>query len=122
MNELKDSTWHYFSVDSVLMMSEQYQKGKLNGVTKTYYYTGELYEIKNWTQGVENGSWIQYFIKGRTKMETLINQGVREGKVIHYFPSGKVYCNGSYFADDRSGIWEYFTEEGVSDTIINYNE
>ena len=49
-------------------------------------------------------------------------KGVREGKVIHYFPSGKVYCNGSYFADDRSGIWEYFTEEGVSDTIINYNE
>ena len=75
VNELKDSTWHYFSVDSVLMMSEQYQKGKLNGVTKTYYYTGELYEIKNWTQGVENGSWIQYFINGATKMEILINHG-----------------------------------------------
>ena len=76
------------------MMSEQYQKGKLNGVTKTYYYTGELYEIKNWTQGVENGSWIQYFINGATKMEILINHGVREGKIVYYFPSGKVYYNG----------------------------
>ena len=103
-------------------MSEQYQKGKLNGVTKTYYYTGELYEIKNWIQGVENGFWIQYFIKGKTKMETLINHGAREGKTVYYFPNGNVYYNGSYLADDKTGIWEYFTEEGVSDTIINYNE
>jgi hypothetical protein len=33
-----------------------------------------------------------------------------------------VYYNGSYLADNKSGIWEYFTEEGFSDTIINYNE
>ena len=104
------------------MMSEQYQKGKLNGVTKTYYYTGELYEIKNLTQGIENGSCIQYFINGATKMEFLINHGVREGEIVYYFPSGNVYYNGSYLADNKSGIWQYFTEEGVSDTIINYNE
>ena len=34
VNELKDSTWNYFSSDGEIVMSEQYQKGKLNGVTK----------------------------------------------------------------------------------------
>ena len=55
-------------------------------------------------------------------MEILINHGVREGKIVYYFPSTKVYYNGFYLADNKSGIWEYFNEEGVSDTIINYNE
>ena len=46
VNNLKDSTWNYFNSDSVLVMSEQYVKGKLNGLTKTYYYEGQLYELK----------------------------------------------------------------------------
>ena len=29
VNELKDSTWNYFNKDSILIMSEQYKKGKL---------------------------------------------------------------------------------------------
>ena len=36
VGELKDSTWNYYSSDSILVMSEQYQKGKLNGTTKTF--------------------------------------------------------------------------------------
>ena len=55
-------------------------------------------------------------------METHINDGIREGKILYYFSNGEVYCIGSYLADNKSGIWEYFNEEGVSDTVINYNE
>ena len=38
VNELKDSTWNYYNSDSIIIMSEQYNKGLLNGFTKTYYY------------------------------------------------------------------------------------
>ena len=40
VRELKDSTWNYYNRDSVLIMSEQYLEGKLNGTTKTFYYDG----------------------------------------------------------------------------------
>ena len=42
VNELKDSTWNYYNNDSIMIMSEQYQNGKLNGVTKTYYFDGSI--------------------------------------------------------------------------------
>jgi len=122
VNELKDSIWNYLSKDSVLMMSEQYQKGKLNGVTKTYYYSGDLYEIKNWSEGIEDGVWVQYFIDGKIQMESMYNNGIREGKQIYYYPNGEVYCKGLYIDDKKSGVWEYFKEEGVRDTLIDYNE
>jgi antitoxin component YwqK of YwqJK toxin-antitoxin module len=38
VNELKDSTWNYYNSDSIIIMSEQYNKGLLNVFTKTYYY------------------------------------------------------------------------------------
>ena len=78
MNELKDSTWSYFSRDSVLVMSEQYVKGELNGLTKTYYYEGELYEGKSWVNNVADGKWIQYFMDGSFKMESAFTMGKRE--------------------------------------------
>ena len=46
------------------------------------------------------------------------------GEILHefYYPNGNVYYTGFYSDDLKSGIWEYFTEEGIQDTIINYNE
>ena len=46
VNELKDSTWNYYDQDSILIMTEQYKQGKLNGQTKTYFSNGSLYEVK----------------------------------------------------------------------------
>jgi len=55
-------------------------------------------------------------------METAYNSGNREGKQTFFHPNGEVYYNGLYTDDKKVGIWEYFTEQGVTDTIINYNE
>jgi antitoxin component YwqK of YwqJK toxin-antitoxin module len=59
---------------------------------------------------------------GSIKMESTFVMGKREGKQLFYHPNGNVYYAGFYLNDLKSGIWEYFTEEGIQDTIINYNE
>ena len=38
VSKLKDSTWNFYNHDSILVLSEEYTKGKLNGKTKTFYY------------------------------------------------------------------------------------
>ena len=43
-----------------------------------------------------------------------------ESQIFDWFIIHFTENNG--MADNKSGIWEYFTEEGISDTIINYNE
>ena len=59
---------------------------------------------------------------GSVKMESAFVMGKREGEVLFYYPNGKIYYKGLYINDLKSGSWEYFTEEGVQDTIIYYNE
>ena len=59
---------------------------------------------------------------GTLKMESSYKDNLRDGKQTYYHPNGKVYYTGFYSDDLKSGVWEFFTEEGVRDTIINYNE
>ena len=54
VDEVKDSTWVYFNSDSIVILSEDYKNGKLNGSTKTYYDNGKLYEHKIWNEGVQD--------------------------------------------------------------------
>ena len=55
-------------------------------------------------------------------MSSFYINGVREGKEISYYPDQRIFYQGSYYNGQKIGAWEYFTKEGVSDTIINYNE
>ena len=55
-------------------------------------------------------------------MESLHRHNVRDGQQTYYYPNGQVYYRGLYKDDVKSGIWEFFTNKGISDTLINYNE
>ena len=46
----------------------------------------------------------------------------KEKKCIYYYPSGIISYKGNYISGIKSGKWEYFNDQGVTDTIINYNE
>mgnify|MGYP001391287113 CR=1 FL=1 len=92
VNELKDSTWNYFNTDSVLVMSEQYVKGELNGLTKTYHSEGEIYEVKSWVNNVADGKLVQYFMDGSIKMESAFVMGKREGKEFFFSSADKNHC------------------------------
>jgi len=94
----------------------------LNGFTKTYYHNGSLFEIKYWLNGELDGEWKQFFFDGSLKMETSFKSNKRDGKHISYHPNGKIYFSGSYTDDLKSGIWQYFSADGIADTLINYNE
>ena len=122
VSQKKDSTWHYYNVDEILILSEQFNGGKLDGITKTFYEEGEVYEIKNWINGVENGKWEQFYTNGHLIMSTTYKKGILSGKYIYYYPNGKVDFEGNYKNNLKVGEWFYFSEVGVQDTIIKYNE
>ena len=55
-------------------------------------------------------------------MESSFTNNERNGMHISYHPNGKIYSQGLYKKDIKSGVWEYFNSDGVIDTLINYNE
>lgn len=121
INQQKDSTWNYYNHDSVLILSEQYRGGKLNGKSITYYDDGsKVYEVKNFLNGIEHGEWKQYYINGNIKMSSNFDSGKREGNHIFYYPLGEVNFKGLYKKDEKIGEWIYYTNEGVVDTTIYF--
>ena len=117
---MKDSTWNYFTIDSLLIRSDQYKAGKLHGYTKTFYESGLVCDIKYWENDFEHGKWIQYFTNGNPKFEANHKHGLRDGSVRGFYPSGEICYKGFYNKDYKSGLWEYFNKDGLRDTIINY--
>ena len=59
---------------------------------------------------------------GKLKMQSSYKDNIRDGEQIYYYPNGNIYYQGFYSNGIKSGIWNFFTEEGISDTIIDYNE
>ena len=55
-------------------------------------------------------------------MSTTYKNGILSGKYTYYYPNGKVDFEGNYKNNVKVGEWFYFSEEGVQDTIIKYNE
>ncbi|MEE2931774.1 MAG: hypothetical protein VX370_04530 [Bacteroidota bacterium] len=124
----KDSTWNYYNRDSVLILSEEYNSGRLHGKTKTYYDSdvkslnneNKVYEIKNWDNGIQDGLWEQYFVDGTLKMTSSFNAGKREGEHLFFYPSGQLNFEGSYQEDKKIGEWKYYDMSGEIDTILYF--
>jgi antitoxin component YwqK of YwqJK toxin-antitoxin module len=113
INQLKDSTWEYYSFDKHLIAQETYIGGKVTGVSKKFYLNGKLSEETNFVNGLENGNWRAYFPSGALKDEATYAKGEIEGKSTSYFETGKEYCSGYYKHGIRIGTWLYFKENGA---------
>ena len=120
VNELKDSTWNYFNPDSILIGIEQYKEGNLHGISKTFYDTGEIYEVKRWKEGVEHGEWKQFYVDGSLKMKCFLLNGKRDGVFLFHYPDGKLNIKGDYESDEKIGNWMYYNEDSKLDTVINF--
>ena len=59
---------------------------------------------------------------GVVVLPSIDNEKNPAGQQIYYFPDGNIYSSGLYKDDLKFGEWIYYKNEGIKDTIINYNE
>ena len=58
LNKEHEGEWKIFHKESkIVMTSENYKKGKLNGIKKIFYDDGAVAEILNYTDGKRNGNY-----------------------------------------------------------------
>ena len=55
-------------------------------MTKTFYQTGQIYEVKNWKMGIRDGFWNQFFSNGQLMRESYYVNGKKEKNSIFYYP------------------------------------
>ncbi|MBW1294894.1 toxin-antitoxin system YwqK family antitoxin [Aquimarina litoralis] len=103
--------WKYYHRGSTkIMMTEEYELGKLHGEQKTYFENGQLTEKTIYNNGERQGKRIVYSEKGILLKEfTYVNDQLH-GITKYYDPNGKVKIEGNYKRDRKDGIWKYYED------------
>lgn len=94
------------SENKVVNSEKKYVDGKLNGIQKKFYKSGEIKEAALYTDGKKRGCTINYYKCGAKKMSASYCNGFLDGILEEWDQSGlltarKVYCNGKLIADRK---------------------
>jgi antitoxin component YwqK of YwqJK toxin-antitoxin module len=106
-NNQKDSIWKYYSQTSRLVFEESYKKGLKDGLFKSYYEKGSVYETISWKDGKMHGNPIKiYYFDGKVKVDGNYKDGLKDGSWKMYDPEGKLvgemkYINGIAENNDK---------------------
>lgn len=113
LDKKKDSTWNYYSdFDGVLMSTEYYENGQLEGTVINYYPEGSIAEEIPYKNGIKDGVWKQYFTDGKLKLKATYIDDKLEGLMLVYYRNGVPEISGIYENNYKHGLWLYFSERG----------
>ena len=108
VNKLYEGEWKYYHENSsVVMTSEKYLNGKLNGLRKVYYLSGKIAEEANYKNGVKEGQYKKYLENGIVLEESNYKNGHFNGLAIFKSPDNVIIAKGIYVNGNKSGIWEF---------------
>lgn len=122
VNQKKDSTWLYYSdIDGALLAEENYSRGKLNGLSTTYYPASEtLAETIGYQDGIKHGVFKKYFPDGAIMIDGSYKNNQFDGDYTVYYSDGIIEVKGKYMEGKKIGEWEYFDETGKQITEEEY--
>jgi len=79
-NKVKDSVWNYFSeFDGTVRIREPYWNGKLHGMVRSYYPSGQVSEEVSWLQNKKDGAWRQFYTDGSLRLESWYRDDMLHG-------------------------------------------
>lgn len=108
----REGKWLYYHEDGKTVMSEEmYKNGKLNGPYRTFYNSGKPTEVANYVDGLLDGNYKKYAIKGHIYQDFNYRAGKLNGPAIYYNrKSGEITTKGSFKDDVRVGTWENYAD------------
>jgi antitoxin component YwqK of YwqJK toxin-antitoxin module len=120
VNKQFEGEWKYYHQDLPLIMTlEYYTKGKLNGVRKVYYKSGELAEETTYKNGIKNGVYKSYAENGVVFEESIYKNGEYEGQAIFRDATNAILAQGLFKNGKKVGIWKIFEKGKVVTKNMN---
>ncbi len=114
VNKLFEGEWKYYHEDvPIIMTTEMYVKGKLDGVRKVYYKneTPVLAEETTYKNGMKNGVYKKYAENGVVLEESFYKNDQYDGQAIYRSADNTITAKGLFKNGKKVGIWE-FTKAG----------
>ena len=104
--------WIYFHNKSKVVMTEELydNKGKLEGLKKTFYLSGQLAQQENYSSGIVDGESRWFSETGKVIRIFNYQKGELHGLAKVYDSKGRLEQEGVYQKDRRHGIWKFYKE------------
>jgi len=90
----------------------EYKNGKLHGLYKEYYYSGQLESEMTYISGNYDGVVTNYYANGNTKSTYNYQYGVLQGLGTKYHENGKKKEETSFINGNKNGSKKYFDTNG----------
>ena len=122
LNKLYEGLWIYYHKSSkVIMTSENYKNGKLDGTKTIHFKSGKVAEISNYKNGVLDGIYIKNDESGVALEESFYVNGELNGITTYSAPDGLIVAKGKFRKGIKVGIWQFF-ENGKLESEDNYDQ
>ncbi|MCF8320312.1 MAG: hypothetical protein K9I35_03785 [Flavobacterium sp.] len=122
LNKLYEGFWIYYHKSSKLIMtSENYKTGKLDGTKTIYFKSGKVAEISNYKNGILDGIYIKNDESGVALEESFYVNGELNGITTYSAPDGLIVAKGKFRNGIKVGIWQFF-ENGKLESEDNYDQ
>lgn len=109
VNKMRDGVWSIFHEESnVIMTSENYLNGKLNGLKTTNFLSGKVAELTNYKNGYKVGIYKKFSENGILLEESFYVDGEINGISTFRAPDGLVVAKGMFKQGKKSGIWLFY--------------
>ena len=112
-----DSVVQYFSQER-LLKEVTFKDGVRNGLTKTYYPGGQLYQTFWYENGLKEDSAKWYYLEGPVFRSTPFLHDTIHGTQVQYYRNGKVKARLNYIKGLRTPSIEEYTRDGKP--VTNY--
>ncbi len=114
----------YYDLDSSLIKEEyevnNLEEFQLNGVYKSYYYSGKLKSIGKYSNNKPDGLWKYYYENGGIKTKGQLREGITTGHWQYYYENGSMRMEGELKANKREGEWIFYYENGTEKSRGTY--
>lgn len=109
VNKQYEGEWKYYHKDmDAIMTLEYYRAGKLEGIRKVFYKSGEIAEEATYRNGSKEGPYKKYAENGVVLEESTFKSGNPHGPTIVRDVNGKVVTIGQYKNGKSVGVWKYY--------------
>ena len=121
VNKQFEGDWKYYHEDLPTVMTlEPYSNGKLNGVRKVYYKSGEIAEETSYLNGLKNGPYKSYAENGVLLEESNYKNDLYDGMSINRSATNTITSQGVYKAGKKVGIWKILEKGKIKEVNMNY--
>lgn len=119
VHKLFEGQWKYYHQASKnIMTTENYSKGKLEGLRTVFYLNSKIAEEISYKNNLKNGFYKKYTEKGILLEESAFKNDFYSGLAIFRDSNGNTVSKGQFENGKKVGIWQFF-EKGKIVKEIN---